>query len=196
MHQKQEPDKVSTAQKKEFIVKIQSQYQQHVTTQSYTKQPQIAGVEVLPLTFHQDDGGNFAELFRLDAGEVTGLQAPFTAQQISMSVLVPGTIKAYHLHYKQDDLWFVPPAHRLLVNLHDLREESPTVDLHQRLVLGAGSAKLLRIPAGVAHGAANLYTTDMFLFYATSEKFSTTEPDEHRLPWDHFGAEVWELTRG
>jgi dTDP-4-dehydrorhamnose 3,5-epimerase len=177
-------------------VKIHSNYQDKVSTQTYTPSERIDGVEVLPLTFHQDDGGNFAELLRLERGQVSGLATPFEAKQVSMSLLVPGSIKAYHLHYNQEDLWFVPPAHRLLVNLHDLREDSSTFDLHQRLVLGAGAAKLLRIPAGVAHGAANVYSQDMYLVYATSEQFSSSQPDEQRLLWDIFGSHVWELTKG
>jgi dTDP-4-dehydrorhamnose 3,5-epimerase len=108
----------------------------------------------------------------------------------------PGVIKAYHLHQKQEDLWFVPPAHRLLANLHDLREDSPTFDAHMRVALGGGIAQLLRIPAGVAHGIKNCYSSPMILIYATSEKFNAQQPDELRLAWDEFGADVWDLQKG
>ncbi len=175
---------------------IATEYKDSISTQQYGKQAHIAGVELVARALQADDGGNFTEIARIQGGSVEGLSTPFVVQQLSFSVLLPGVVKAYHIHYKQDDLWFVPASHRLLINLHDLREDSPTVNLHERLVLGGGKAQVLRIPAGVAHGAKNAYSSDMFLFYATSEQFSLENPDEQRLPWDHFGADVWELAKG
>lgn len=178
------------------LMQIHEQYSNQVSTQSYAPTPVIAGVFIKELPFFSDDGGNFAELFRLSTGTVDQLDPAFTVQQVSFSVMTPGTIKAYHLHYRQEDLWFCSPFDRLLVNLHDVRQNSESYDVHMRLVLGAGKHKVLRIPAGVAHGVANIYDRPMTLTYATSEKFSPENPDEHRLPWDAFGADVWELTRG
>lgn len=177
-------------------MQIGSQYQKELTTQSYHKKPGIDGVEIKQLAFHNDDGGNFSELFRTTDGKIEGLDAPFEVRQVSMSVLTPQTIKAYHVHFKQDDLWYVSPYDRLLVNFIDLRKDSPTYQNQIRLVLGGGKNLVARIPAGVAHGAANVYERNMTLIYATSAQFNADEPDEHRLPWDMFGKELWELTRG
>lgn len=175
---------------------INPTYAGDISTQSYKPTANIEGVTVTDLPFFTDDGGNFAELFRLDNGIVAKLEPAFQVKQVSFSVMVPSTIKAYHVHYKQEDLWFCSPFDRLLVNMHDLRQESATYDTHMRLVLGAGKYRMLRIPAGVAHGVANVYERPMTLTYATSEQFSPENPDEQRLPWDRFGAEVWQLTRG
>lgn len=175
---------------------IQKHYLDHVTTQQYGKQSSIFGVERVALKLQTDDGGNFCEIARLEQGMQQGLAAPFEVKQISFSVLLPGVVKAFHLHYKQDDIWYVPFSHRLLVNLHDVREDSPTFDMHERLILGGGTNQLLRIPAGVAHGAKNAYSKPMFLFYGTSQQFSAEAPDEQRLPWDQFGADIWELAKG
>lgn len=175
---------------------IASKYADSIGTQKYSEKAHIEGLELLPLTLHTDDGGNFLEVFRIQDGTVQGLEMPFQAQQVSMSMMEPGVVKAYHIHQNQDDLWFVPPTHRLLVNIHDIREDSPTFDTHMRLVLGGGSAKLLRIPNGVAHGVKNCYSQAMYLFYATNQQFNPEQPDELRLPWDHFGADVWDLQKG
>ncbi len=177
-------------------MKIADTYEHQLTTQAYGQKPFIEGVEIIELSFHNDDGGNFVELFRLEEGRIAGVKEPFTAKQISASVLTPGTIKAFHIHKKQNDLWYVSPYDRLLVNLRDLREDSPTFNAHVRLVLGGGKNSMLRIPHGVAHGAANAYERNMTLLYATSEQFNPSEPDEHRLPWDAFGAEIWALVKG
>lgn len=178
------------------IMTISETYQSKITSQSYLEKARIEGVELTALKLHTDDGGNFLEIFRLKNGSVEGAATPFEAQQISMSIMVPGVVKAYHFHKQQDDFWFVPPTHRLLVNMHDLREDSPTYDQHLRLVLGGGSAHTLRIPAGVAHGVKNCYSQDMYLFYATSQQFNPEAPDEYRLPWDAFGSDVWEVAKG
>ena len=177
-------------------MQISSKFEPSITSQSYSDKSIIAGVEKIPLKLNTDDGGNFSEIFRMQAGQVTGLETPFSVAQVSFSLMMPGVIKAFHIHKKQEDLWFVPPTHRLLVNLHDLREDSPTFDMHNRLVLGGGSSQILRIPNGVAHGARNCYEEPMFLFYATTEQFNAEMPDEFRLPWDHFGADIWDLQKG
>jgi hypothetical protein len=36
----------------------------------------------------------------------------------------------------------------------------------------------------------------MMLLYLTNQKFSIKNPDEHRLPWDVFGKDIWELIKG
>lgn len=168
-----------------------------VTTQEYSKKPSIEGVEFIDRPFFADDGGHFAELLRLsDAGNAEAVSQPFSVRQISLSQVMPGAIKAFHLHYQQDDLWFVPPTDQLLVNLHDVRQDSASYGTHMRFMLGLGKTCLLRIPAGVAHGTANLSHRPMTLIYATSQQFSTSEPDERRLPWDQFGTDIWQMTKG
>ena len=194
-HLNQEGNNSNSVDTKETMT-IATQYDSALTVQEYGKKPGIEGVERVPLKLNTDDGGNFAEVFRLENGQVPGLQKPFTVKQVSFSVMMPGVVKAYHIHKTQEDLWFVPPTHRLLVNLHDLRQDSPTFDMHERIVLGGGNAMLLRIPNGVAHGARNCYNEPMYLFYATTTQFNIDAPDEFRLPWDHFGADAWELIKG
>jgi len=175
---------------------INTKYKPDITVQDYSAKSMIDKVELSKLKLHTDDGGNFLEIFRISDSQVEGLKTSFEVQQVSMSVMYPSVVKAYHVHQHQDDLWFVPPSHRLLVNLHDVREGSATFDQHMRLVLGGGEARLLRIPAGVAHGVKNCYHQTMFLFYATNQQFNPQAPDEQRLPWDRFGADLWELSKG
>lgn len=175
---------------------IAAKYANQLSTQRYGSKPAIEGVEIVQLPLQSDDGGNFSELARMKEGKLIGMKEPFEVHQMSMSVLVPGAIKAFHIHQKQDDVWYVPFYDRLLVNLHDIREGSKTFDAHMRLVMGGGKNFSLRIPKGVAHGVGNLYERHMALFYFTSQHFNPEDPDEHRLPWNAFGAEVWDITKG
>ena len=113
-------------------------------------------------------------------------------------MLAPGAIKAYHLHGRQTDVWYVPPDDRMLIVLLDVRQGSPTEGARLRFVLGDGASRLLRIPPGVAHGVRNLGAQPGRIVYFTDVPFAP-EPaacDEGRLPWDFAGAEVWEVTRG
>ncbi len=175
---------------------VHSKYAQKVFVQEYGAKPLIEGVEVVQLPLQSDDGGNFAEITRFTGGKVEGLKTPFEVRQFSMSVLTPGTIKAFHLHFNQDDLWYTLPYERLVVNLHDVREESSTFDNHMRVVMGGGKNFLLRIPKGVAHGVGNPYEKNMVMFYLTDQQFDIKQPDEHRLPWDTFGTDIWDITKG
>ena len=165
--------------------------------QAYGPPPVIEGVALVPLTRHTDDGGALTELARLTDGHAAGLDG-FTVRQINFSELAPGAIKAFHLHVRQTDVWYVPPGDRMLIVLLDVRHGSTTEGACLRFVLGDGASRLLRIPPGVAHGVRNVGTQPGRVVYLTDLHFSP-EPstsDEGRLPWDFAGPEVWEVTRG
>lgn len=165
--------------------------------QSYAPAPVIDGVRLVELKRFSDDGGSLTELVRLVDGVPESL-AGFTVRQTNFSELEPGAIKAYHLHARQTDVWYVPPSDRLLVVLVDVRQKSPTEHARMRLMLGAGASRLLRIPPGVAHGVRNVGTATGHIIYFTDLHFSPDPAacDEGRLPWDYAGAEVWDVTRG
>ena len=136
------------------------------------------------------------ELLRLDGGQSPAL-AGFTIRQINYSEVEPGAIKAFHLHARQTDVWYVPPSDRCLMILVDVRTGSPTEGVSQRLTLGAGASRLVRIPPGVAHGVRNLGGAPARLIYFVDHHFSPDPAtcDEARLPWDYLGSDVWEITR-
>src|SRR5215813_7974506 len=150
--------------------------------QTYGGARTIEGVRVIELTRHLDDGGAMTELARLADGHVAGL-GDFTMRQVNYSEMTPGTIKAFHLHARQTDVWFVPPSDHMLAVLLDVRN---------------GASRLLFIPAGVAHGVRNLADTRGRIIYFTDVYFSPDPAtcDEGRLPWDFAGQDVWEVTRG
>jgi dTDP-4-dehydrorhamnose 3,5-epimerase len=165
--------------------------------QSYGAVSTIEGVRVVELKRHADDGGSMTELARLVEGRPEAL-GDFTVRQVNYSEMAPGALKAFHLHQRQTDVWYVPPADRLLVVLLDVRARSRTEGARMRLVLGNGASRLLAIPPGVAHGVRNLGTETARIIYFTDVHFSP-EPsacDEGRLPWDFAGADVWEITKG
>ena len=171
-------------------------YARKITTQEYSKRAPIEGIRVIDLRLMVDDGGSFTEMARLnDAGCLEALPE-FAVRQCSFSTVLPGAVKAFHVHYNQEDVWFVPPSDRLLVGLLDARAASPTCNQTMRLVLGAGRAQLLLIPRGVAHGCANLWPQPSSVFYFVNQQFNLDDPDERRLPHDIVGADFWTITPG
>ena len=165
-------------------------------TQDYAGQPPIDGVRLHDLRLFVDDGGSFAELLRVDEAGCLEAFPDFKVKQSSYSQVLPGAIKAFHLHFRQDDVWFVPPTDRLLVGMVDARKASPTVGKTQRVVLGGGKTQLLFVPRGVAHGCANLNILPATILYFVNQHFDAKDPDEHRLPWDSAGADFWKMTPG
>jgi dTDP-4-dehydrorhamnose 3,5-epimerase len=165
--------------------------------QAYAPREVIAGVDLVDLRRHADDAGSMTELARLSEGRAQAFP-DFGVRQVNYSEIEPGAIKAFHLHMRQTDVWYVPPSDRLLAVLLDARADSSTRGTCMRLMLGSGASRLLRIPPGVAHGVRNLGTSTGHVIYFTDLHFSPDPAscDEGRLSWDHLGTEVWEMTRG
>ena len=177
------------------MVNISPDYSDLITVQEYGHTQSIDGVKLIDLKLNSDDGGEFLELSRLEQGIFKSLP-DFTLKQINWSRLLPGSVKAFHIHRHQADLWFVSPFDRVLVGLADLREDSPTFNVKIRLVLGGGHSKLLYIPRGVAHGAGNLWDQPATVVYFTDAEFDLANPDEGRLPYNLFGQDFWTIKKG
>lgn len=103
--------------------------------------------------------------------------------QTVFTVAYPGTIKAWHWHKKQDDLWFVATGQAQVV-LYDKRERSKTKGETQVIMAGVNDYKLILIPAGVAHGYKVLSQEPALLFYHTTETYNKDNPDEERITHD------------
>lgn len=175
---------------------LMKELQKDYSKQDYSKKPVIDGVEMKELPLFRDDGGYFVELSRFAKERPTEFPE-FSLEQMNFSEMLPGVIKAAHLHLKQEDIWFVPPSDRLLVGLMDCREDSPTNGEKMRIVMGAGRAEVLYIPRGVAHGAANLWDKPAHIIYFVNNQFDPDpeNSDEGRLPWDIYGKGFWELSK-
>lgn len=137
----------------------------------------IPGAVLKSLATHVDTRGFFREVIRS--------RDPFFAEgfgQWSHSKMLPGVIKAWHIHQRQVDWWYCPIG-TLQVAIWDRREGSPSKGNIVECVLGGDDSGLvLRIPPGVAHGCKALGTEPTLLFYITSQEYDAT--DEGRLPYD------------
>lgn len=103
--------------------------------------------------------------------------------QTTFTVTFPGTIKAFHWHRNQDDVWFVASGKALVV-LYDQRENSPTFGQTETFTAGTDDYKVIVIPAGVVHGFKVLGNEPAHLFYHTNVPYNAKQPDEERMSYD------------
>lgn len=170
---------------------IDDKYSSKVYTQSYEPTTLIEGVKLLPVKSSVGDEGDFSELFRIKTnGEIENIPG-FKIAQINRTRLFPHSIKAWHVHFKQDEIWYVPPTFQLFVGLWDLRKESPTCGKTMRINIGQANTVHLLIPKGVAHGSANFSSSQLNLYYFVNQQFNLNDPDEKRINWDTLGKEFW-----
>lgn len=136
----------------------------------------IEGVVFKELVTHTDERGFFREVLR-----VTDDLFAEGFGQWSHSLMHPGAAKAWHVHQRQIDWWYVA-AGTLKVALYDTRPDSPTSGELMEFFMGDNHpARLVRIPTGVAHGCKAL-SGPVHLLYITSATYDPS--DEGRIPHD------------
>jgi dTDP-4-dehydrorhamnose 3,5-epimerase len=146
----------------------------------------IDGVRIKPYPLWPDDRGYFLEVLRLgnpyaDLGE---------SVQVSAALSYVSTIKAFHYHLHQTDLW-VPVRGMFQVVLVDLRKQSSTFGLRNTLYVGHLRPWQITIPPGVGHGYKILGTEPGLLVYVTNRFYDPS--DEGRIPYNHSGIHYdWE----
>lgn len=149
----------------------------------------IEGVRVLPFDLWPDDRGYFLEVIRMRQGLAREFVPETT--QVSAALSYPGTIKAFHFHKYQTDLW-VPSQGMFQVALVDLRPESPTYGVKNTLYVGALRPWQVLIPPGVGHGYKVIGEHAAMLVYVTNRLYDPK--DEGRIPYDDPSIQYdWEL---
>ncbi len=174
---------------------ISEDYKNKVYVQDYGKKSIIQDVQIININNFVVEDGDFSELIRLNENGELEQFPGYKLAQVNRTKLFCNAIKGWHIHYNQEDVWFVFPDSQVLVGLWDLRENSPTKNQTMRLTLGGGKSQLVYIPRGVAHGVANLGNKTADMIYFINQKFDMTNPDENRLPWDSLGADFWTFTK-
>jgi len=175
----------------DILVKLK----QEVYVQNYSKNKMIEGVKIVEIKKISGEDGTFEELVRINENGHLETFPDFKIKQINRSKLLSGAVKSWHLHFKQEDIWYVSPEDHMILGLWDLRTDSDTKDLKMRVVLGEGSSKLVLVPRGVAHGVVNVGKKPGTIIYFVNEQFNASDPDEKRLKWDAAGKDFWEVKK-
>ena len=139
----------------------------------------IAGVAIQPYALWPDDRGYFLEVARIRQG--LAAEFPPESTQVSAALSYPGTIKAFHFHRYQTDLW-APAQGMFQIVLVDLRPGSPTYGLKNTIYAGVLNPWQVRIPPGVGHGYKVIGTDAAMLVYVTDRLYNPQ--DEGRIPYN------------
>jgi len=149
----------------------------------------IDGVVLHPFDVWPDDRGYFLEVARMGQGLAAGFPAEST--QVSAALSYPGTIKAFHYHLHQTDLW-VPAVGMFQVTLVDLRPDSRTFGRKNTMYTGNLKPWQFLIPPGVGHGYKVIGEQPGILVYVTNRLYNPK--DEGRVAYnDPSIAYDWEL---
>lgn len=175
---------------------IVANLQKDVFIQDYSKKKIIEGVKIVEVKRMAGEDGTFEDLLRLDMTGHLELFPEIQVRQINRSKLLPGSIKAWHLHFKQEDVWYVAPEDHMILGLWDCRENSSTKGKSMKVIMGNGTSKLVVVPRGVAHGVVNVASAPGSVFYFVNNQFDVNNADESRLKWDALGASFWEVEKG
>jgi len=139
----------------------------------------IDGVAVRPYDLWPDDRGYFLEVARMRQGLAAAF--PIESTQVSAALSYSGTIKAFHFHKHQTDLW-LPCQGMFQVALVDLRPGSPTFGVKNTLYAGQLKPWQIRIPPGVGHGYKIIGEAAGMLVYVTDRLYNPK--DEGRIPYN------------
>ncbi len=149
----------------------------------------IEGVRVQPLSMHPDDRGYFLEVQRLGSGLAAAF--PRESTQVSAALSYPGSIKAFHYHLLQSDLW-APVMGMFQVALVDLRLGSRTFGCRNTIYSGALRPWQVLIPPGIGHGYKIIGGGQAMLVYLTDRFYDPQ--DEGRIAYNDGSINYdWEL---
>lgn len=140
----------------------------------------IAGVSIIPYPQWPDDRGCFLEVIRLGEGQ----ENLGDTVQVSAALSFSSTIKAFHYHLYQTDIW-VPAQGMFQVALVDLRRQSPTFGYRNTMYIGQLRPWKIVIPPGVGHGYKVIGKDPAMLVYVTTRFYNPR--DEGRIPYNDQG---------
>ena len=150
--------------------------------------------KLIDLDLHIDDRGNLSEIFRSDA--------PYFKKFGQVYIIrdeAPGIIRAFHMHKRKEDYFFVSAGKAIVILLKDKRKPfsvtrpfQPEENIIEKYVLDSQKPQLLIIPKGIYHGWKSL-VPNTHLINVVTEPFNKDKPDDNRVPYDEFGEELWEI---
>ncbi len=134
----------------------------------------IDGVVVKKLKIIPDDRGRLMEILRAD----DKIFSKFG--QVYMTTALPGVVKAWHYHKKQDDN-FTCISGKMRLGLYDARKDSPTYKEVNDFVISLENPMLVHIPKEVYHGFKCVSDTEAVVINTVTLPYNYKEPDEFRL---------------
>jgi len=134
----------------------------------------IKDVEIKELKVLKDERGRLMEILRCD----DKIFKKFG--QVYITTALPGIVKAWHYHKKQDD-YFTCIHGEIRLALYDARQKSPTFKEVMEFILNMNEPKLIRIPAQVYHGFKCISAHEAIVVNTPTMPYNRIKPDEYRV---------------
>lgn len=134
----------------------------------------IDGVKIKNLRVIPDERGWLMEMLRCDDDMFQQFG------QVYLSVVYPGTVKAWHCHEKQTD-YFTVVKGMAKIAIYDNRENSPTYKEVNEFFIGERNPVLISIPPLVMHGMKGIGLEPAYLINCPTEPYNYSQPDEIRV---------------
>ena len=144
-----------------------------------SRAPLPEGVSFHNVTTHVDDRGWVCEVYDPRWG-----WSDEPLRYIYATALRPGAIKAWAMHEKNEDRYFILLGEVQLV-LYDARPNSATRGQVFTIYLSHYQRRLVNIPAGVWHGNRNVGHTEAVIIGCPTTFYDHDNPDKFRLPLDN-----------
>ncbi|MDO8525368.1 MAG: dTDP-4-dehydrorhamnose 3,5-epimerase family protein [Candidatus Omnitrophota bacterium] len=134
----------------------------------------INGVKVKRLKIIPDERGRLMEILRAD----DGIFKKFG--QVYMTTALPGVVKAWHCHKKQDDN-FTCVYGKMRLALYDSRKNSPTYKEVNDFTISPEAPMLIHIPKNVYHGFKCVSNREAIVINTVTLPYNYKKPDEYRI---------------
>ncbi len=134
----------------------------------------IDGVIVKKLKIIPDERGRLMEILRSDEPVFKKFG------QVYMTTALPGVVKAWHYHKKQDDN-FTCVHGKMRLALYDARPKSTTYKEVNDFVISLESPMLVHIPKNVYHGFKCVSDTEAIVINTVTFPYNYKNPDEYRV---------------
>lgn len=156
------------------------------------KPTKIEGVFTQDLMVLSTEGGDVLHFLRKEYALMPHFPGGFG--EVYFSEVLPGKVKAWKRHARQNQVFAVPYG-RMKIVLYDDREHSRTKGVLEEIILGRPeNYALLSIPAGIWYGFAALSREGALLCNCADiphekEEGEKIAPDSKRIPY------IWETER-
>lgn len=138
----------------------------------------ITGVRVKKLKVVPDERGRLMEILRSDEEIFKKFG------QVYMTTALPGVVKAWHYHKKQDDN-FTCIHGKMRLALYDARSDSATYKEINEFIISLDDPMLVTIPKFVYHGFKCVGDSEAVVINTPTEPYDRNNPDEFRVdPYD------------
>jgi len=139
------------------------------------------GVQVLIPKINNDKRGFVSEIFRSDWNGFFGKDKP---NQINISQSLPGVIRAWHRHLRNQVDFFTVLKGTVKICIYDNDKKSETFGKLVEIISSEKKLQIVKVPGNFWHGTKTIGNESSYTVYFLNNLYNYEDPDEERIPWD------------